>query len=308
MGTPEFASASLVKLVKNQCQVVGVVTAPDRPAGRGQTIRMSPVKETALNFQIPVLQPEKLKDPGFLDELYQLQPDLIIVVAFRMLPAAVWQMPAMGTFNLHASLLPQYRGAAPINHALINGEKESGITTFLLDEEIDTGRILLQEKVTLTDKMSAGELHDLLMAKGADLVLNTVEQLAKGTIKPQAQQVSAPESLKLAPKIYKADCKINWQASAQIVNNLVRGLSPYPAAWTLWTETDGGEFSVKVFSVEKQEGLILKSGEIRISGQDIFIGTGTEALKILELQPEGKKRMTTLEFLRGYRKEPDCAR
>ncbi|MGZ3927285.1 MAG: methionyl-tRNA formyltransferase, partial [Mucilaginibacter sp.] len=237
MGTPEFAVTSLDALIKAGSEIVGVVTAPDKPAGRGQKLNVSAVKQYALDNNLRVLQPEKLKNEEFLEELRSLNADLQVVVAFRMLPEAVWNMPSKGTINLHASLLPQYRGAAPINWVLINGEKESGVTTFFLKHEIDTGDILFTEKVTLTGHETAGELHDRLMYKGAGLLVKTVKGVESGRYSehPQAE-LSTGTELKNAPKIFKEDCKIDWNQPAEKVYNLIRGLSPYPTAFTILNE------------------------------------------------------------------------
>src|ERR1700761_1179920 len=233
MGTPEFAVASLDALIQAGCEVVAVITAPDKPAGRGQKLNESAVKKYAVINNIKVLQPEKLRDPEFLQELQALKADLQVVVAFRMLPEVVWSMPPKGTINLHASLLPQYRGAAPINWVLINGEKESGVTTFFLKQEIDTGDILFTEKITLTGHETAGELHDRLMYKGDGLLVKTVKAVESGRFTENPQhQLAAGIELKHAPKIFKEDCKIDWHQPAEKIYNLIRGLSPYPTAYT----------------------------------------------------------------------------
>ena len=254
MGTPEFAVASLDKLVKAGCNIVGVITAPDKPAGRGMELQQSAVKKYAVEKGLNILQPEKLKNPDFLQELKALNADLQIVVAFRMLPEVVWNMPPMGTINLHGSLLPQYRGAAPINWAIINGEKETGVTTFKLQHEIDTGNILLQESFPIGDAETAGEVHDRMKEIGADLLLKTVEGLAKGSLKEQEQpsmvngesSKNIEHTLKHAPKIFTETCNINWDKSVDEVYNLIRGLSPYPAAFTF---LEGKK--LKVYRVDK---------------------------------------------------------
>jgi methionyl-tRNA formyltransferase len=302
MGTPEFAVESLKSLIENGYNVVGVVTAPDRPSGRGQQIHQSDVKKFAISCGLPVLQPEKLKDEHFLQELSSLNPDIQIVVAFRMLPEVVWKMPPMGTFNLHGSLLPYYRGAAPLNWAIINGDQETGVTTFLLKQEIDTGNILFQEKVAIGTDETIGELHDKLMAVGAKLVLKTVDALADGTVTPIPQSANAINSERLhAPKIYKENCKIDWTKPAVAINNLIRGLSPYPAAWTNFHRS-GTETGVKIFkatteqvSHQYQPGKIVSDNKkyLKIACADGF-------LNIQDLQLAGKKRMDTAAFLRGF--------
>ena len=233
MGTPEFAVESLKALVENQFNVVGVITAPDRPAGRGQKLKQSAVKEYALSVDLPVLQPEKLKNPGFIDELKALKADLQIIVAFRMLPEIVWNMPPMGSLNLHGSLLPQYRGAAPINWAVINGDKKTGVSTFFLQHEIDTGNIIMQEELPIEADDTAGSVHDKMMVLGSEVVVNTVNAIIAGKVKPIPQdEMTEEQPLKPAPKIFKDDCKIDWQQEAEPIRNKIRGLSPYPTAWT----------------------------------------------------------------------------
>jgi methionyl-tRNA formyltransferase len=299
MGTPDFAVASLEALIQSGEQVVAVVTVPDKPAGRGQKIHESAVKIFATQHNIPVLQPVKLRDEAFLDELKSFQADLQVVVAFRMLPEIVWNMPKFGTINVHASLLPQYRGAAPINHAIINGEKESGVTTFLLQHEIDTGNILLSKKVAIKETDNAGDLHDNLMVAGAETLLQTIQQLKAGTLQPKPQEVLlTTEPLKHAPKIFKEDCKINWDQPTTQVYNFIRGLSPYPTAFTLLNDK-----VLKIYSTEKElvktatiPGTIEtdKKSFLKIAAQDGYI-------VISDLQLEGKKRMNVVDFLKGYR-------
>ncbi|WP_426791057.1 methionyl-tRNA formyltransferase [Sphingobacterium sp. WOUb80] len=299
MGTPDFAIASLEALIQSGEQVVAVVTVPDKPAGRGQKIHESAVKIFAAQHNIPVLQPVKLRDEAFLNELRSFQADLQVVVAFRMLPEMVWNMPKFGTINVHASLLPQYRGAAPINHAIINGEKESGVTTFLLQHEIDTGNILLSKKVTIKETDNAGDLHDKLMVAGAETLLQTIQQLKAGTLQPKPQDdLIAATSLKHAPKIFKEDCKINWNQPTAQVYNFIRGLSPYPAAFTLLNEK-----VLKIYRTEKElvntptiPGTIEtdKKSFLKIAAQDGYI-------VISDLQLEGKKKMNVVDFLKGYR-------
>lgn len=298
MGTPDFAVASLNALVEAGFDVVGVVTAADKPAGRGQKLQESAVKQYAVAKGLKVLQPLKLKDPEFIDELKALQADLQVVVAFRMLPEVVWDMPSKGTINLHGSLLPQYRGAAPINHAIINGEKESGVTTFFLKHEIDTGDVIFSERVTIGEEETAGELHDQLMNVGAGLLVKTVKAIEEGSYKEQPQPQH--EELKHAPKIFKENCQIDWNQPARTIYNMIRGLSPYPTAFTRLNDK-----TLKVFRAELEEketgisaGGFLSDGKtfLKFAAKDGFI-------KLTDLQYEGKKRMSTEEFLRGYRIE-----
>lgn len=303
MGTPEFAVASLSALLENGYNVIGVVTAPDKPAGRGQKLQQSAVKLFALSHNLPVLQPERLKDENFLLELQQLKPDLQVIVAFRMLPEVVWKLPALGTFNLHGSLLPRYRGAAPLNWAIMNGDTESGVTTFLLKQEIDTGNILFREKVSVGPDETVGELHDKLMVIGAELVTKTVEALAAGDVEPIPQEQLPLEPEKLhAPKIYKEDCRIDWNSSALAIHNKVRGLSPYPAAWTDISIPSKEPVSLKIFRTSPDHmahnyppGTILSDQKkwLKIACSDGF-------LCLTDLQLAGKKRMGIEEFLRGF--------
>ncbi len=297
MGTPDFATGCLQKLVENHYNVVGVVTVADKPAGRGKKISESSVKQYAQEQGLPLLQPTNLKDETFLQELKDLQADLQIVVAFRMLPEAVWKMPSIGTFNLHASLLPQYRGAAPINWAIINGEKKSGVTTFMIDHKIDTGEILLQEEVPITDHMTAGELHDQLLEAGAELILKTVDGLTEKKISPIPQ--SKQSLFKEAPKIFKEDCQINWDDSIENIHNFIRGLSPYPGAWT---EINLNEktYTFKILQSEKivQEHLY-KTGTIIIENKTFCIAVTKGFIKILEGQIQGKKAQKTTDLING---------
>ncbi len=295
MGTPEFSVPSLEILIENGWGVVAVITAPDKPKGRGQKLIPSPIKETALKNGIPILQPTNLKSPEFIDELKSYQADIQIVVAFRMLPEVVWNMPRLGTFNLHASLLPDYRGAAPINWAVINGEVETGVTTFFLKHEIDTGSILFQEKEPIYPEDNAGTLYQRLMTKGASLVLKTLEAIANQEINPKPQEEQ--KITHHAPKIYKETCEIDWNKSAEEIHNLVRGLSPYPAAWTHFQ----GKMC-KIFKTEVSDKVHANRspGEFLSDGKtDLVFQTGKGSIKILELQIEGKKRMGIEEFLRG---------
>ena len=295
MGTPEFAVPSLEILVKNDVNVVAVITAPDKPQGRGQKIVHSPVKACALEHNIPVLQPANLKSSTFLEELKAYKADLQVVVAFRMLPEAVWNMPPLGTFNLHASLLPQYRGAAPINWAIINGEKETGVTTFFLKHDIDTGSIIFQEKEPIHEDDNAGTLYERLMNRGAALVLKTVQAIASREYRTTPQ----PDirDIKHAPKIFKETCEIKWNQSSQQVNNFVRGLSPYPAAWT---SVAGKTFKVYKTSIVKDANRVQNPGEFFTDNKNyLYLKTQDGWISLDELQLEGKKRMTIQEFFRG---------
>lgn len=295
MGTPEFAVPSLELLNKNGWNVVAVITAPDKPKGRGQKMIPSPVKESAVKLNIPVLQPTNLKSPEFLKELAGFKADIQVVVAFRMLPEAVWNMPPRGTFNLHASLLPNYRGAAPINWAIINGEKETGVTTFFLKHEIDTGSIIFQEKEAILEDDNIGTLYEKLMKKGSLLVLKTIEAVAEGDITPLPQDESLAKHH--APKIYKETCQIDWEKSAFDIHNLVRGLSPYPAAWTILNEKNCKIFKTKI---NKESLPNLNPGAFKTDGKSqLTFKCGEDAIDILELQIEGKKRMAIDDFLRG---------
>ncbi|MBX7227453.1 MAG: methionyl-tRNA formyltransferase [Chitinophagales bacterium] len=293
MGTPDFAVATLEALIENGYQVVGVVTATDKPAGRGNLLQMSAVKKYALAQGLTVLQPEKLRAPEFVEALAKLKADIQIVVAFRMLPEIIWSMPPMGTFNLHGSLLPNYRGAAPINWAVINGEQETGVTTFFIQHEIDTGNILLQSKMDILPDYTAGDVHDRMMHLGAQLVVETLEQLLSGSLKPYPQQLTGSE--KPAPKIFKDDCQINWNQDAETIRNHIRGLSPYPSAFTFFN----GKV-LKVFSAVIATTL-LTPGTFVVEKDKILVGTATQALELKEIQLEGKKRMSVKEFLLGYR-------
>ena len=297
LGTPEFAATSLQALVEGGYNVVAVVTMPDKPAGRGHQVQYSDVKKYALSVGLPVLQPEKLKDEAFLEELRSYQADLQIVVAFRMLPEVVWSMPRLGTFNLHASLLPQYRGAAPINWAVMNGDTETGATTFLLKHEIDTGNIILQERLPIGPDENVGSVHDRLMAMGAGLVVRTVNLILDcentGTPVPTTPQPEIAE-LRPAPKIFKEDCEIKFaEKTAEEVKNFVRGLSPYPAAWANLTINGQSFENVKVFAVE-----VVESQKSKVE-RDIIVPCKEGAVRILELQAPGKKRMEAKAFLNG---------
>lgn len=299
MGTPEFAVSSLSRLLEHGYEVVAVVTAPDKPAGRGMELQQSAVKKFALSKGLMVLQPEKLKDPSFIDKLKNINPDLQVVVAFRMLPEIVWSLPPMGTINVHASLLPRYRGAAPINWAIINGEKETGVTTFLLKHEIDTGDILLSRKVSIADEESAGTLHDKLKEAGAELLVETVRKMTEGSIRSSPQHNSEQES-RHAPKIFTETCRIDWNKSTEQIHNLIRGLSPYPAAFT---ELDGKK--MKIYAAKKITNDQHRApGQVESDGKNFLrFHTADGAIEVLDIQLEGRKRMAVAEFLKGYRFE-----
>jgi len=306
MGTPEFAVATLGALLMNGFNVVGVITAPDKPSGRGRKISKSAVKGFAEFSYLPILQPENLKDPAFISDLRDLKADVFIVVAFRMLPEVVWKMPPMGTINLHASLLPDYRGAAPINHAIINGETVTGVTTFFIDEKVDTGQILLREEIHIFPFENAGDLHDRLMKLGTRLVIKTLSGLAENKLKPlpQSHLIKQGEGPKLAPKIHPEDCIIDWNNESVKIHNLIRGLSPHPGAKSFF-KNESSVYSFKIFESQHEDvshthkpGMIISDGKhfIRIACKDGFIS-------ISSLQLEGKKRMNSVEFLRGFRIE-----
>lgn len=303
MGTPDFAVESLKVLYENGFNIIGVITMPDKPAGRGHKIQYSPVKQYALEHNLKLLQPEKLKDESFLEELRALQADLQIVVAFRMLPEVVWNMPRLGTFNLHASLLPQYRGAAPINWAIINGETKTGVTTFFLTHEIDTGNIILQEKTPISSTDTAGDIHDKLMIIGAQLVKKTVELILEG--KAEGKPQPHIEQLKLAPKIFKDTCRIDWNKSTEELYNFVRGLSPYPAAWTELVSPENEVVGLKVFEtkVELQPHNEPLGKLVSDSKNYIKVVTKDGFLQLVSVQLAGKKRMQTDELLRGFKIE-----
>jgi len=301
MGTPGFAIPSLSILIENGYHIVGVVTAPDKPAGRGRNIQESPVKIYAKSKNLTILQPTNLKDPEFIDNISALNANLQIVVAFRMLPQVVWEMPEFGTFNLHASLLPNYRGAAPINWVIINGEKTTGITTFYINERIDTGDILMQNKVEISPQDSAGTLHDVLQAQGAELVLKTVEGIDNDMLEKQAQIDFETDNLKLAPKIYKEDCKLNWSSPAVQVFNKIRGLSPYPGAWTVLKDNKGKEQQLKIFEAEHSDRPLSAGAIESDSNTYLLIGTSKGSISLKSIQIAGKKRNNIVDFLRGFR-------
>ena len=315
MGTPDFAVASLKALVENQYNVVAVITMPDKAIGRhASVLQPSAVKQYALSVGLPVLQPERLKDEAFLEELRSYQADLQIVVAFRMLPEVVWDMPSYGTFNLHASLLPQYRGAAPINWAIINGEKETGVTTFFLQHEIDTGAIIHQERLPIGPEDNAEVVHDRLMAMGAALVLRTVNDILSDSVRPvpQSEWSSSTQELRPAPKLFRDNTRIDWQQSAQAIHDFIRGLSPYPAAWTSLVSPDGTETTLKLFESRVVETSFLKTDlcPCEIDTDDktyLYIGTCDGVLSILSLQLAGKKRMPIADFLRGHNQLSLCS-
>ena len=303
MGTPDFAVEPLRCLIQGGYNVVGVITMPDKPAGRGHKIQYSPVKQYALEHRLPLLQPEKLKDETFVEELRAWKADLQIVVAFRMLPEVVWNMPRLGTFNLHASLLPQYRGAAPINWAVINGDKETGITTFFLKHEIDTGEVIQQVRVPIGDTDNVGIVHDKLMMLGGRLVTETVDAILAGTVEsiPQEKMVQVGE-LRLAPKIFKDTCRIDWNQSVKRIYDFIRGLSPYPAAWTELVQPDGAVVVLKIFETEKIfQSHQLEPGTLLTDGKTyIRVATVDGMIEIHSLQLPGKKRLKTDELLRGF--------
>ena len=304
MGTPDFAVEALRQLVEGGYNVVGVITMPDKPAGRGHKIQYSPVKQYALEQNLPLLQPEKLKDEAFVQALREWKADLQIVVAFRMLPEVVWNMPRLGTFNLHASLLPQYRGAAPINWAVINGDTETGITTFFLQHEIDTGKVIQQVRVPIADTDNVEVVHDKLMVLGGKLVLETVDAILNHTVKPIAQEdMAVVGELRPAPKIFKETCRIDWNSPVKKVYDFIRGLSPYPAAWSELVSPEGEAVVMKIFESEKiYEAHQLAVGTVVTDGKKyIKVAVPDGFVSVLSLQLPGKKRLKTDELLRGFR-------
>ena len=303
MGTPEFAVPSLRRLVAEGYNVVGAVTVPDKPAGRGRHLRESDVKLAARELGVPVLQPEKFRDPAFLDALQALQPDLGIVIAFKMLPEVVWAMPRLGTFNLHASLLPEYRGAAPINWAIINGERETGITTFLLNHEIDKGAILAQERVAIAPEDNVGTLYERLMLLGAELVTATVDRIAAGDCTPAEQMHFDESRLHPAPKIFKEDCRIDWRQPGERIVNLVRGLSPYPAAWTPIFKKGEPSDTAKIFAVHFEPGgVVQRPGTVETDKRTyLAVACADGRIVVDELQIAGKRRMSARDLLPGMR-------
>ena len=297
MGTPEFAIPSLKTLLEHGYNIVSVVTAPDKPQGRGQKVAPSPVKEFAVERSLPVIQPEQLKDPAFVSAVSNLQPDLIVVVAFRILPPEIFKIPRLGSFNLHASLLPKFRGAAPINWAIIKGEDETGVTTFLLREKVDTGSILLQARVRIGRDDTAGELHDRLADLGAQVVLQTVRAIELGTAKPQAQDESGSS---LAPKIFRENCEIDWRKPALHIHNFVRGLSPSPCAWTKHQGKVMRVYRTQLVEDSGHPGAIEPGVIVEVSPLSVVVGTKSGFVALAEVQQEGRKRMGIAEFLRGY--------
>ena len=297
MGTPEFAVGILDTIIKNNYEVVGVITAADKPAGRGQKLKYSAVKEYALSHNLPLLQPLNLKDEAFLAELKTLNANLQIVVAFRMLPKVVWEMPFLGTFNLHASLLPNYRGAAPINWAIINGETKTGVTTFFIDDKIDTGAMILSSEIPVNENENAGNLHDRLIELGSKTVIDTLKMIEKGNVSTVIQKDTA--DIKTAYKLNKENCKIDWTKSAQEINNLIRGLSPYPAAWCFFGDKNE-EWNVKIYDatiISEEHNYAV--GSLICSKKEIKIAVKNGFIQILNLQFPGKKKMNTTELLNG---------
>lgn len=309
MGTPEFAVPSLRALVAGGYNVVAVVTTPDKPAGRGQKLHESDVKIAARELGLPILQPEKLKAPEFVEAMQALQPDLGVVIAFRMLPEVIWRMPKLGTFNLHAALLPQYRGAAPINWAIINGERETGLTTFLLNHEIDKGAIIDQLRMPIGEEDTVGTMYDKLMAAGVGLVLDTVDKIAAGTIDPIEQQFIDESTLRPAPKIFKEDCRIDWSWSGRRIVDFIRGLSPYPSAWSTLRRDGREPQSVKIFSARfEPKPTEALPGTIRSDRRDtISVACADGWIDLLDIQLAGKKRMTTHDLLLGFREIEEYA-
>lgn len=297
-GTPDFAVASLEAINQSNHEIVGVVTSVDKPAGRGKKLQSSSVKKYAEEHNLLLLQPENLKDESFISSLSQLEADLFVVVAFRMMPRIVWSMPKMGTFNLHASLLPQYRGAAPINWAIINGESYTGVTTFLIDDKIDTGNILMYEKTEINPNDNAGTLHDKLMLLGKDLVLKTIYNLQNNSLEP-TKQVTGGIELKLAPKLTKANTKIDWNESGNVIVNKIKGLSPYPSSWCKIQFAEK-TLNFKLFDASLSD-LKIPAGHMIIKGKNCYVGTDSNAIKLLEVQVEGKKRTSSIDFINGHK-------
>lgn len=305
MGTPEFAVKSLEAILDAGFNVVGVVTAPDRPAGRGRKIQESDVKRFAVSRNLKVLQPNNLKSEKFQQELKELNPNVQVVVAFRMLPESVWKYPEYGTFNLHASLLPQYRGAAPINWAIINGERKTGVSTFFIDEKIDTGSVILQKELKVSENENVGELHDRLMETGAELVVKTLSLISKDKVKAKPQIFS--EELRPAPKLSSENTKINWNASIEEIYNLIRGLSPYPVAWSYLENSIDDEFRVKIYDADKiYQEHHLPHGTISVQGDKLKVAVSHGYIVIKEIQLPGKKRMRTKDLLNGFNFAPEA--
>jgi len=302
MGTPEFATTILRKLILDGYNVVGCVTVPDKPAGRGRKLQESDVKKYAVEQQIPLLQPEKLKDTDFISKLKNLNADIFIVVAFRMLPEAVWKMPSLGTINLHGSLLPNYRGAAPINWAVINGEDKTGVTSFFINENIDTGDILLQEEMTIAENETAGEVHDRMMNLGAEVIVKTINQISSESIQPISQQQFTQKELKAAPKIFKEDCQIHLQKSPKQIIHFIHGLSPYPGAWIELEHIEKGE--KKLFKIFKATLLAKASNpsiELFIDQKRLILKHTFADIELIEVQLQGKRKMLSKEFIAGFR-------
>lgn len=303
-GTPDFAVESLDRLVSGGYNIVGVVTMPDKAAGRGHKMFQSPVKEYALAHNLKLMQPANLKDPEFVEELRSLNADLQIVIAFRMMPEVVWNMSPLGTFNLHASLLPKYRGAAPINWAVMNGDKETGVTTFFLKHEIDTGDIIQQEKIEIAETDNVGVVHDRLMTLGAGMVVETVDAIIAGTVKPIPQEdlLNKDEEPTPAPKIFKETCEIDFKRTAREVYNHIRGLSPYPAAWTTIKDANGTEFALKIYETELPSEIVVgEPGAVVATKDTLTFACADGSIEVKSIQLAGKKRMTTAEFLRGFK-------
>ena len=306
MGTPEFAIGTLSALVENGYNVVAVVTQPDRPVGRHQdTLQPSPVKQYALSHSIPVLQPEKMKDPDFIEQLRSYNADIQVVVAFRMLPEIVWDMPRFGTFNVHAALLPQYRGAAPINWAIINGETTTGVTTFFLDHEIDTGRIIKQKTFDVPETANVEYVYDGLMRLGAEIAIETLDAIIEGNGNvesiPQEQLVQTGTELHNAPKIFKETCQIDWNKTCKQCHDFVRGLSPIPGAWTTITMADGKEATLKIYKAAPTSMPATEPGTLNVERKHIYISANDYQLELLEVQLAGKKRMTAVDFCNGWK-------
>lgn len=299
MGTPEFAVTILDRLVENGANIVGVITAPDKPSGRGLKMNESAVKQYAVSRDLNVLQPVNLKDEAFVSELQNLNADLFVVVAFRMLPEIVWSMPPKGTINLHGSILPNYRGAAPINWAIINGEKETGVTTFFIEKEIDTGKVIERNSISIGENETVGELHDRLMELGAETTLSTVIKIANGDVEGIPQIELTEGELKPAPKIFKGDCEIDFLQPVAKVHDFVRGLSPYPAAWCTLEHPEDGKRTFKIFSCRKTDQLTNGSRELKTAKDGILFPCPDFYLLVTELQPEGKRRMDFKAFLAG---------
>ena len=295
MGTPQFAVTSLDTIFRSKHELLGVVTSTDKPAGRGNKIQQSAVKKYAIENNISIYQPEKLKDESFIKNLQELNADLFVVVAFRMLPEIIWKIPKKGTINLHASILPNYRGAAPVNWAIINGEKESGVTTFFINEKIDTGDVLQNEKISIVDGQTAGELHDKLMLVGSKLLIKTINTIEKGNYKTIKQKKT--ENQRVAPKLRRENTKIDWSKSAFSIRQLILGLNPYPGAWTLLSN-NGRELNFKIFNV-KTSNLKVPKKTILLKENKLYVGTKNNALELLEIQLEGKKKMHVNDFIKG---------